>query len=98
MLHPLTSRHEIGDLRVDRDEHALRGGAHVMAWPSSSLANLQKPGDLGERKSKALSVPNQRQAVQDAFRILAVAGPLSWSASAAGPAARSSEAYPVWSR
>lgn len=73
LSHPLASREKVRDLRVHGVEHALRRSANVVAGSSSSLADLKKARDLGERESEALSVPNQRQPIDDRFRILAVA-------------------------
>ena len=60
VLHLPARRNQLGDLPVDRVEHPLRRCADVVAGSPASLADLQKPGDLGEREAKPLRVPNQR--------------------------------------
>src|SRR5262245_20121748 len=66
-------RLQIRNLSIDRLEHPLRGGAHVVARLSARFAPAQKAPHRSPRKTETLSVPPQRKAIDDGRRVRAIA-------------------------
>jgi hypothetical protein len=73
--YPLPGVNHFGDLPIGGLEHPPGRGPHVVAGLAAAVPHAEESGDLAEREAKTLRVADQREPIDDALTVLAVAGP-----------------------
>lgn len=74
LLHALSGGEQLLDLTIDRVKDVLRSRSHVVTRLPTRVTDIEKLGDLSERKSEPLRVPHHVQPVNHRLQVKAVPG------------------------
>jgi len=72
--HLLPRGGQFGDATIDRVHDAIAGGTHVTARYAAGRPHPKKFSDLAERETELQCVPHESNPINDAWRVLPVAG------------------------